>query len=126
MAEFLSDAWVTNLPTAGGDAGAPGPTTSIAFEVGAGRANDVKFSVDLVDGRIAASAVGPRADAAVLFTMTRADADALLAREMALDVAFMRGKLKAAGDMDHVLAVLEWSATESYQALHDAIAAATE
>lgn len=121
MAEFLSDAWVNDLPTAAGATGSPGPTTSISFEIGAGRASDVKFSVDLDDGRIVASAVGPRADTAVQFTMTRSDADALLSGEVTPDVAFMRGQLKAAGEMDQILAVLAWTDTDAYRALHTAI-----
>lgn len=49
----------------------------------------------------------PEGDAPVIFTATPADADALAAGELDLAVAFMQGRVKAAGDGRALLELLK-------------------
>ena len=49
-------------------------------------------------------------DAPVVFTAVPADADALAQGKLDLNVAFMQGRVKAAGDMRAVLALLREAA----------------
>jgi hypothetical protein len=56
------------------------------------------------DGLVVAPLEG---DAPVVFTATPADADALAAGELDLAVAFMQGRVKAAGDGKALLELLK-------------------
>jgi hypothetical protein len=56
------------------------------------------------DGLVVAPLQG---DAAVVFTATPADADALAAGKLDLAVAFMQGRVKAAGDGKALLELLK-------------------
>jgi acyl-coenzyme A thioesterase PaaI-like protein len=66
----------------------------------------------IVDGATATAADADGTDAAVVFTLTPADAEAVKAGTIDLSVAFMRGTTKMAGDYGvllHVLPVLSRS-----------------
>jgi putative sterol carrier protein len=57
---------------------------------------------------------GVLADAPLTITVTPADADALLARELDPSVAFMQGRLKTEGDTGVLLALLPVTRTARY------------
>jgi hypothetical protein len=66
----------------------------------------------VVDGATVTPSAGDGTDAAVVFTLTPADADAMKSGTLDLSVAFMRGTAKMSGDFGvllHVLPVLSRS-----------------
>lgn len=119
MPAFLTHEWIEGLPDAVGELGVPDAV--IAFEIGA-----AKFSWTVTGGRIVETAHGPRADADVTFSATEQDARDLIAGDPRPDTAFMRGRLKAAGAMDIVLSMLQWSTTDDYATVRARVAAMTD
>jgi hypothetical protein len=68
-------------------------------------AKDAQYVITFgADGLVVAPLEG---DAPVVFTATPADADALAAGELDLAVAFMQGRVKAAGDGKALLELLK-------------------
>jgi putative sterol carrier protein len=67
-------------------------------------------------GRPVADGVGPVEDPDVVLSAAGADADSLLRGEVEPSVAYMRGRLKAAGDGALLLAFLESTAGDGREA----------
>jgi putative sterol carrier protein len=120
MSEFLSDEWIVGLAATGVS---PGPSATVQVVVGATPAGDVKFHLAVVDGVVTAATPGnnPRAD--VSLTIPHAEAQAMLAGELDPNVAFMRGRMKTAGDPGLLLDLL--SATAAYAQWRAGVLAAT-
>jgi len=66
---------------------------------------DAQYVVTLDGGRLSVAPL--EGDAPVVFTATPADADALAAGKLDLAVAFMQGRIKAAGDGRALLELLK-------------------
>jgi putative sterol carrier protein len=110
MAEFLSDAWVSELV---GRGGSPGPTATLQVVVNSAPDGDGKFHVRVDDGVVAEAAPGSIAAPDVTFTASYPDASAMAAGDLDPSVAFMQGRLKTAGDQGLVLEVLAGAAAHS-------------
>jgi len=105
--DFASPEWFAALVGARPEAGVeqePGPSGTVQVVVTG--ASDGDATLTLADGALARVAPGADATAAVTLTFTRADADAVVAGELDPSVAFMRGRMKTAGDPGLVLQVL--------------------
>ncbi len=76
-------------------------------------------------GAPGAGAPGPAEGAAVAFTLGEPDARALLTGEGEPSVAFMRGRMKSAGDPGLVLRLLEATSGPAYEAWRSDLAALT-
>lgn len=66
---------------------------------------DPQYTITVTEGRVAIAEAS--ADATALFTIVPADVEKLTSGELDLNVAYMQGRVKAAGDMRDVLAVLK-------------------
>jgi predicted lipid carrier protein YhbT len=66
---------------------------------------DAQYSISLDGDRLVVEPL--EADAAVAWTATAADAEALAAGKLDLAVAFMQGRVKAAGDGKALLELLK-------------------
>jgi hypothetical protein len=120
VSEFLSDAWIAALE---GTGVAPGPSATVQVVVGGTPAGDVKFHLVVADGVVTAAAPGNNSRAAVSLTIPHADAQAMLAGELDPNVAFMRGRMKTAGDPGLLLDLL--AATAGYAQWRAGVLAAT-
>lgn len=67
---------------------------------------DAQWVVTVEHGRARVEPAPSGVEVAAVFTASEGDAAALAAGELDLAVAFMQGRVKAAGDMAQVLAVL--------------------
>jgi SCP-2 sterol transfer family len=123
MSTFLSPEWVEGVVGAGA---APGPSTTVQVVVGGAPEGDVKWYLRVDDGVIAAAGVGTLAGAEVSLTVPYADALAMLAGDLDPNVAFMRGRMKTAGDAGVLLDLLAATATPGYRAWREQLAATTE
>jgi hypothetical protein len=120
MSEFLSDEWITALE---GTGAAPGPSATVQVVVGGTPAGDVKFHLAVVDGVVTAASPGNNSKADVSLTIPHAEAQAILSGELDPNVAFMRGRMKTAGDPGLLLDLL--AATNGYAAWRASVLAAT-
>jgi hypothetical protein len=120
VSEFLSDEWIAALE---GTGAAPGPSATVQVVVGGTPAGDVKFHLAVIDGVVTAATPGNNSKADVSLTIPHAEAQAMLAGELDPNVAFMRGRMKTAGDPGLLLDLL--SATNGYTAWRASVLAAT-
>lgn len=104
MAESLPDGWLDGWVGAGSTPGGSGTVQIVV--TGADLPHDGKWYVRLDDGVVAEAAAGPSATPDVTLTLTHADAVAMAQGELDPGVAFMRGRMKTAGDPGLVLDVL--------------------
>jgi alkyl sulfatase BDS1-like metallo-beta-lactamase superfamily hydrolase len=120
VTEFLSDEWIAGLA---GTGAAPGPSATVAVVVGGTPAGDVKFHLTVADGVVTEAAPGNLASADVALTVPHVEAQAMLAGTLDPNVAFMRGRMKTAGDAGLLLDLL--SATGAYGTWREQVLAGT-
>jgi putative sterol carrier protein len=96
------------------------------YEVTGGPDGDVKYYWVLEDGHLRESALGVLADAEVTLTTPWADAMAIQKAELDANAAFMQGKVKVAGNMGIVLALLPITNASEYRDLQRRILEITE
>ena len=121
MAAFLSADWFAALH---GDSVELDDCTIEITVLGAPD-GDVKWHVEVSGGRITAAA-GAQPDADIVVTLPYDDTVAVARGELAVSVAFMRGRMKTAGDPGRLLDVLAATARPEYDAARATLSAATE
>ena len=121
MSEFLSDEGIAALA---GTGAAPGPSATVQVVVGGTPAGDVKFHLAVVDGVVTAATAGNNPKADVALTVPHAEAQAMLAGDLDPNVAFMRGRMKTAGDPGLLLDLL--AATNAYAQWRAGVLAVTD
>ncbi|HZP27701.1 MAG TPA: SCP2 sterol-binding domain-containing protein [Acidimicrobiia bacterium] len=127
MARFLSAEWLDELARVGREHAPFGDVSGrVQVVVGGGPEKDVKFVVDLDGGRISGVAAGVAADAPLTVTLQHPDAVAIEAGELDASVAYMQGRLKAAGDTGLLLQLLLLTRSPAYHAFREKLAAVTE
>jgi putative sterol carrier protein len=104
----------------------PGLSARIQYELTGGPEGDASYYWILEDGRLTSSALGPIDDPEVTLTIGWADAMAMQRGELDPNVAFMQGRMKVAGSMGVMMALLPVTNTPEYQALRREIAAVTD
>lgn len=124
---FLDEQWLAALAAdlEGCDLGAPSVSGAlgvvVAASTGRGRArsaaagSEASMVLDVAGGRVVTARPGPvPADALATLTTSTADARALLGGAVEPSVLYMQGRLKVAGDMGAVLAVLAATTIPGY------------
>jgi putative sterol carrier protein len=109
VAEFLSDEWIASWVGVGG---APGPTGTVQVVVtGTDLPNDGKWYLRLDGGVVAEAAAGTVPAPDLTLTVGYAEGAAMAAGDLDPSVAFMRGRMKTAGDPGLVLDLLAGAAS---------------
>ncbi len=127
MSRFLSEDWFEESRRVADSATfAEGVSGRIACEVTGGPDGEVRCGAVLEDGRLTAWGPGAVDGPELTVTTTAADAAAIQRGELDPSVAYMRGRLKAAGSMSLLLALLSATATEEHRELRQRVAAITE
>ena len=108
MAEFLSDEWIASMV---GRGTAPGATGTVQIVVTGAPDSDGKWHLRLDDGVVVEAEPGTQAAPDLTLTVGYAEGAAMAAGELDPSVAFMRGRMKTAGDPGLVLDVLGGAAT---------------
>ena len=109
VAEFLSEEWIASWVGRGNAPGASG-TVQIVVTGAPDGDGDGKWYFRLDDGVVAEAAAGTQAAPDLTLTVGFAEAAAMAAGELDPSVAFMRGRMKTAGDPGLVLDVLAGAA----------------
>jgi putative sterol carrier protein len=126
MAKWLTQPWFDEtLAMVADQPLAPGLTAVLQFDVTGGPEGEVTYHWDLEDGRLVSGAEGSPDDPDVTLTMGWADATAVQRGDLDPNVAFMQGRMKVAGSMAVMLALLPKVNTPAHQDLRRRIAAAT-
>jgi predicted lipid carrier protein YhbT len=126
MAKWLTQPWFDETRALVADQPlAPGLTAVLQFEVTGGPDGEVTYHWDFEDGRLASGAEGAADAPYVTLTMVWDDATAIQRGDLDPNVAFMQGRLKVAGSMAVMLALLPTLNTPEHQELRRRIAAAT-
>jgi predicted lipid carrier protein YhbT len=127
MAKWLSPEWFDETRAMAADQpDRPGATARMQYEVTGGPDGDVRYYWVLEDGHLRESALGVLADAEVTLTTPWADAMAIQKDELDANAAFMQGKVKVAGNMGKVLALLPITNAPEYRDLQRRILEITE
>ena len=127
MAKWLSSEWFDETRALAADQpDRSGASARMQYEVTGGPDGDVKYYWVLEDGHLRESAPGVLADAEVTLTTAWSDAVAIQKAELDANAAFMQGKVKVAGNMGKVLALLPITNTPEYRDLQRRIVEITE
>lgn len=121
MAKFLSDDWFASVR-----ADAPGVGSCVVEVTVLGTPDgDVTWHITAGDGRVEAAS-GPLRGADVALTIPYDDMVAILTGTLEPSVAFMRGRMKTAGDLGRTLDVVGATARPRYREAREALAAVTQ
>jgi hypothetical protein len=104
----------------------PGASARMQYVVTGGPEGDIEYYWVLEDGRLVDSRLGRLADAEVTLTTGYEDAVRIQKSELDPNTAFMQGRVKVAGNMATVMALLPITNTPEYKQLQRDIAAVTE
>jgi hypothetical protein len=127
MAKWLSPEWFDESRALAADQpDRPGASARMQYEITGGPNGEVKYYWVLEDGHLRESALGVLADAEVTLTTEWSDAVAIQKAELDANAAFMQGKVKVAGNMGKVLALLPITNTPEYRDLQRRIVEITE
>jgi hypothetical protein len=122
--EWLSDEWLKELvASTSARPQVPGANGTVSMVITGGPAGDVSYHWSYRDGLPGEGAMGSAPDANLTLTIGRADAEAVAKGDVEPSVAYMRGRLKAAGDGGLLLGLLASTATEPYRTWRQHIAA---
>jgi alkyl sulfatase BDS1-like metallo-beta-lactamase superfamily hydrolase len=103
-----------------------GASGVLAYKVTGTPTGDVTYSVTITDGRLVAQGLGKNDTAAITFTVSWADAVALMRGDLDANVAVMQGRIKADGDIGRLMAVLPVTGSNEYRVLQERVRALTE
>jgi putative sterol carrier protein len=127
VTKWLTAEWFDETRAmAGGQAGRPGLSARIQYEISGGPDGDVAYFWELRDGKLASSALGTVDGPDVTLTMGWDDAVAMQRGEIDPNVAFMQGRMKVAGSMAVMMALLPVTNTPEYRDLRHRIAEITD
>jgi predicted lipid carrier protein YhbT len=127
VTKWLTAEWFDETRAMAGDQPEhPGLTARIQYEVTGGPDGEVSYFWELRDGRLESSALGTVDQPDVTLTTGWNDAVAMQRGEMDPNVAFMQGRMKVAGSMGVMMALLPVTNTPEYKGLRRRIAEITE
>jgi SCP-2 sterol transfer family len=126
MAEWPNEEWAEAF--AATTAGLPevsGASGTVALKFTGGTRKEIAVHWTYRDGVPEAGTVGAAAEPDIEFTLAAADASDVISGAVEPSVAFMRGRLKASGHGDLLLAFLQSTTSETFAAWRGKVAAAT-
>ncbi len=127
MTKWLTPEWFDETRAMGTDLpGRAGVSARLQFEITGGPDGDVTYHRVLEDGRLESSGVGAVGTPDVTLTMVWGDAVAMQRGDLDPNVAFMQGRMKVAGSMSVMMALLPVANTPEHQDLRRRIASVTE
>jgi putative sterol carrier protein len=127
MTKWLSAAWFDETRAMAADQPErPGLSARIQYEITGGPDGDVSYGWVLQDGRLVSSGLGELDEPEVTVTLGWDDAKEIQAGTLDPNVAFMQGRMKVAGSMGIMMALLPVTNSTDAQDLRRRIAAITD
>lgn len=127
MTKWLSEEWFERARSLASElSGRPGLTARIQQEITGGPDGDVSCFWVLEDGRPRSAATGAVDSPDITLTLSWSDAVAIESGALDPSAAFMQGRMKVAGSMELVLALLPASQSVECRGVRSRIAEITE
>ena len=104
----------------------PGASATIQYVVSGGPDGDVKYYWVLENGKLLEAQIGEIASAQITLTLPYDVSVEVQQGELDANVAFMQGRMKAAGDMGKLMQLLPLTTSPEYKALQEKIRAITQ
>jgi putative sterol carrier protein len=126
VTQYLSQEWLDRLRSAAASLPErPGVTATVQYVVTGAPDGDVRYHWVVEDGRLVTAALGDHSGSEVTMTMPY-DVSLLIDRgELDANAAFMQGRLKIAGDMGKVMALLPMLHDERFHRMQADLASNT-
>lgn len=127
MAKYLSPEWIDEgRALAQAQPERPGASARMQYVVTGGPEGDIKYWWQLEDGKLLESALGAIDDPDFTMTLGYQDSVKIQKGELDMNTAFMQGRMKVAGAMGKLMALLPLTSSAEYQELQATIRAHTE
>ena len=127
MSLYLSDEWhAAAKALSQGAPERPGASVRMAFVVAASPDGDRKYFQVIEDGRVVEQANGACESPDFTMSLTWDDSVRIQRGELDATAAVMQGRLKVAGNMAKLLAVMPMTASAEYKAIQEQIRDITE
>lgn len=104
----------------------PDASARIQYLVAKGPEGDIAYWWRLEDGRLRESALGKMDDPEVTLSLSYEDAVKIQKGDLDMNAAFMQGRMKVAGDMAKLMALMPITNSSDYQAVQKQIRAITD
>jgi len=114
---YLSQAWLDlQCDLVGALPERPGATATVQHVVSGAPDGEIRWTEQIVDGRLTVATLGDDPNAEVTLTQTYADAVEIARGELDANAAFMQGRVKVVGDMGKVMALMPLTDSDEYRA----------
>lgn len=127
MSRWLTQEWLDETrKLAESQPERPGASARMQYVVTGGPEGDIKYYWVLENGKLLESRLGELPDAEVTLSQTHDDAMKIQKGELDASAAFMQGRVKVAGNMGKLMALLPITNSKEYKDLQAEIARITE
>ena len=127
MARYLTQEWLDESRALAADQPErPGASCRMNYVVTGAPGGDISYYWVLENGRLLDSRLGALDDAEVTLTSSWADSVSIATGELDTNAAFMQGRVKVAGNMAKLMALLPLTNAPEYRALQEQVRAITE
>ena len=127
MTKFLSQEWLDETRVlAESQPERPGASAQMQYVVSGGPDGDVRYYWILADGKLLESALGEAPDADFTMTLVYDDSVKVQQGELDANAAFMQGRMKVAGNMAKLMALMPLTNSPEYKSLQEQIRQITD
>jgi alkyl sulfatase BDS1-like metallo-beta-lactamase superfamily hydrolase len=127
MPKWLTQEWLdTQKELAGSQPERPGASARMQYVVTGGPDGDIRYYWVLENGKLLESRLGDISDAEITLTVTHGDAMMIQKGELDANAAFMQGRVKVAGNMAKLMALLPITNSPEYKQFQEELRADTE
>ena len=127
MPQYLSQEWHDAAVSLAADyPSRAGASARMAYVVSGAPTGDVKYFQIVDDGRISSQGLGDCPTPDFTVTTTWDDSVKIMTGELDANVAFMQGRMKVAGNMGKLMALLPLTMSDEYRSLQSRLRELTE
>jgi putative sterol carrier protein len=127
VTKFLSQEWLDETRVlAESQPERPGASAQMQYVVTGGPDGDVRYYWILENGKLLESALGDAPDADFTMTLVYDDAVKVQQGELDANAAFMQGRMKVAGNMAKLMALMPLTNSPEYKSLQDQVRTITD